>query len=201
MVIRVRITRAAANSENSNGPMLAREPGVHDSPDKSAHPSGDNRFKLLDRTINRHANSGSALIEVLHAAQEIFGFLEEDILLYVAQALHRPRSQVFGVATFYNFFRLKPAGEHTVVVCTGTACYVKGAGQLVDRLEKRCGCKLGETTKDGKVSLVSARCIGSCGLAPVAVLDGEVAPKLTADAVAAKVEGWLAPSEPLEART
>ena len=170
-------------------------------PDKSPHPSGDNRFKLLDRTINKYQQSGSALIEVLHTAQEIFGFLEEDILIYIAQALHRPKSQVFGVATFYNFFRLKPAGEHTVVVCTGTACYVKGAGELVDKLEKRCGCKLGETTKDGKVSLVSARCIGSCGLAPVAVLDGEVAPKLTGDAVTAKVDAWLAPAAKEEART
>lgn len=170
-------------------------------PDKSPHPSGDNRFKLLDRTINRHQHAGSALIEVLHAAQEIFGFLEEDILLYIAQALHRPRSQVFGVATFYNFFRLKPGGEHTVVVCTGTACYVKGAGELVDKLEKRCGCKLGETTKDGKVSLISARCIGSCGLAPVAVIDGEVAPKLTKEQVAAKLEAFLAPEPTAEART
>lgn len=173
---------------------------VH-APDKSAHPSGDNRFKLLDRTINRHQASGSALIEVLHAAQEIFGFLEEDIFLYIAQALHRPLSQVYGVATFYNFFRLKPPGKHTVVVCTGTACYVKGAGDLVGKLERRCGCKLGETTRDGQVSLLSARCIGSCGLAPVAVLDGEVAPKLKGDELTAKVEGWLAPGEAEEARS
>lgn len=154
------------------------------------HPSGDNRFKLLDRTILRHRGAGTALIEVLHAAQEIFGFLEEDILLYVAQALHRPPSQVFGVATFYNFFRLKPAGKHTVVLCTGTACYVKGAGQLAETLERRCGCKMGETTADGEVSLMQARCIGSCGLAPVAVADGEVLAKLTPEAVVARVEGW-----------
>jgi bidirectional [NiFe] hydrogenase diaphorase subunit len=166
--------------------------------ERAPHPSGDNRFKLLDRTISRNQNSGSALIEVLHAAQEIFGFLEEDVLVYVAQALRRPLSQVFGVATFYNFFRLKPAGEHTVVVCTGTACYVKGAGELVSALTRRCGCKVGETTRDGRVSLVSARCIGSCGLAPVAVIDGAITPKITADRLVARVDAWLrpAPGEP-----
>lgn len=170
-----------------------------DKPEKAPHPSGDNRFKLLDRTINRHQSSGSALIEVLHAAQEIFGFLEEDILIYVAQALHRPLSQVFGVATFYNFFRLKPGGEHNVVLCTGTACYVKGAGEIQHALEKRCGCKFGETTKDGKVSLLQARCIGSCGLAPVAVIDGVVGAKLTPAKVIAEVDGWLAPAKKEEA--
>jgi bidirectional [NiFe] hydrogenase diaphorase subunit len=165
---------------------------------RSSHPSGDNRFKLLDRAINRNQASGSALIEVLHAAQEIFGFLEEDVLLYVAQALRRPPSQVYGVATFYNFFRLKPAGEHTVIVCTGTACYVKGASELVDELTRRCGCKVGETTRDGRVSLVSARCIGSCGLAPVAVIDGEITPRITRDRLAAKVDTWLRASRPVE---
>ncbi len=162
-----------------------------DKPERSPHPSGDNRFKLLDRTITRHHGAGNALIEVLHSAQEIFGFLADDVLLYVAQALKRPQSQVYGVATFYNFFRLKPAGKHTVVVCTGTACYVKGASELQHALEKRCGCKFGETSKDGEVSLMQARCIGSCGLAPVAVLDEEVGAKLTAAKLLERVEAWL----------
>ena len=160
-------------------------------PERSPHPSGDNRFKLLDRTITRHHGAGNALIEVLHSAQEIFGFLADDVLLYVAQALKRPQSQVYGVATFYNFFRLKPAGKHTVVVCTGTACYVKGASELQHALEKRCGCKFGETSADGAVSLMQARCIGSCGLAPVAVLDEEVGAKLTAAKLLERVEVWL----------
>jgi bidirectional [NiFe] hydrogenase diaphorase subunit len=129
----------------------------------------------------------------LHSAQEIFGFLADDILVYVAQALKRPLSQVYGVATFYNFFRLKPAGKHTVVVCTGTACYVKGAAELQGALEKRCGCKFGETSKDGQVSLMQARCIGSCGLAPVAVLDEEVGAKLTPQKLLERVDAWLNP--------
>ena len=161
-------------------------------PAKSAtHPSGDNRFKLLDRAINAHHGSGNALIEVLHAAQGIFGYLATDILIYVARALKRPPSQVYGVATFYNFFRLKPAGKHTVVLCTGTACYVKGANHIQDALEGCCRTKFGQTSADGQVSLVSARCIGSCGLAPVAVLDEEVAAKLTVEEAVRRVSAWV----------
>jgi bidirectional [NiFe] hydrogenase diaphorase subunit len=158
---------------------------------KANHPSGDNRFKLLDRTITRHQSRGDALIEILHAAQGIFGFLDNDLLVYVAHALHLPLSRVYGVATFYHFFNLKPKGEHTFVLCTGTACYVKGATAIQQAVEHRCGCKFGETTSDGKVSLVSARCVGSCGLAPVAVLDDAVAGKLMPDSAVRRVEQWL----------
>lgn len=156
----------------------------------SAHPSGDNRFKLLDRAITKHHGRGDALIEVLHAAQEIFGFLEDDLMIYVARALKRPLSQVYGVATFYHFFRLKPNGEHVFVLCMGTACYVKGAAAIQDAVEHRCGAKFGETTEDNKVSLISARCVGSCGLAPVAVLDNAVAGKLTTESAVGKVDAW-----------
>jgi bidirectional [NiFe] hydrogenase diaphorase subunit len=154
---------------------------------KSPHPSGDNRFKLLDRAITKHQASGYALIEVLHAAQGIFGFLEADLLLYIARALRLPLSRVYGVATFYHYFTLKPKGEHTVVLCTGTACYVKGASEIQKAVEHACGCKFGETTADGKISLVSARCVGSCGLAPVAVIDSAVAGKVTVASVAAVI--------------
>lgn len=161
-------------------------------PRSAPHPSGDNRFKLLDRAIHLHQASGHALIEVLHAAQGIFGYLAEDLLLYVARALKRPLSQVYGVATFYNFFRLKPAGRHTFVLCTGTACYVKGADRIQRALEECSGVRFGETSSDGVVSLVSARCVGSCGLAPVAVLDEEVAARLTAERAVERVEAWRA---------
>jgi bidirectional [NiFe] hydrogenase diaphorase subunit len=155
-----------------------------------AHPSGDNRFKLLDRAITKHQGSGDALIEVLHAAQGIFGYLENDLLLYIATALKLPQSRVYGVATFYHFFRLKPRGAHTFVLCSGTACYVKGASEIQKALEHECQCKFGETTKDEKVSLVSARCVGSCGLAPVGVLDEVVAAKLTVDEAVKRVRQW-----------
>ena len=158
---------------------------------QSSHPSGDNRFKLLDRAITKHHGRGDALIEVLHAAQEIFGFLENDLMIYIARALKRPLSQVYGVATFYHFFRLKPNGEHVFVLCMGTACYVKGATAIQDAVEGRCGTKFGKTTDDNKVSLISARCVGSCGLAPVAVLDDVVAGKLTTESAVGKVDAWI----------
>src|SRR5690242_5519007 len=90
------------------------------------HPSGDDRFKMIDATMKRHHHLPDALIEVLHTAQEIFGHLDHDILLYVARGLKLPPSRVYGVATFYHFFTFHPKGEHTCVVCLGTACYVKG---------------------------------------------------------------------------
>ncbi len=160
-----------------------------DSP-TSAHPSGDNRFKLLDRVITKHNANGDALIEVLHAAQGIFGFLENDLLIYITHKLKLPLSRVYGVATFYHFFSLKPKGKHTFVLCTGTACYVKGASQLQQAVERKCCKKFGETTDDKQVSLVAARCVGSCGLAPVAVLDNAVVGKLSVDGAISRIEQW-----------
>jgi len=162
----------------------------------TAHPSGDNRFKLLDRAITKHQGRGDSLIEILHVAQGVFGYLENDILIYIARALKLPLSRVYGVATFYHFFRLKPTGRHTFVLCTGTACYVKGANEIQKSVEHTCGARFGETTPDGLVSLISARCVGSCGLAPVAVLDDAVVGKLTPETAAARVEQWK--QEPVE---
>lgn len=155
------------------------------------HPSGDKRFKLLDAAMKRHQHQPDALLEVLHTAQGSFGYLEEDILWYIARSLKLPPSRVYGVATFYNLFSFKPKGAHTCVVCLGTACFVKGAGEIMGALESRSGVKGGDTTPDGKLSLLTARCLGACGLAPAVVFDDQVAGKLTADAVLNRIEGWL----------
>ena len=136
-------------------------------------PVRDNREKLLERAMSRHQYSGDALIEVLHTAQELFGFLSPPLLKTIAHKLRLPPSRVLGVASFYHFFSLKPKGEHTFTVCLGTACYVAGALGLLETLERRC-CKAGHTTADGKVSVETARCIGSCGLAPAVIYDGGV---------------------------
>lgn len=165
----------------------------------AAHPSGDNRFKLLDRAITKHQSSGYALIEVLHAAQGIFGYLETDLLIYIAHALRLPLSRVYGVATFYHFFRMKPNGKHTFVLCTGTACYVKGAGAIQEKVEKHCGVKFGETTPDKNVSLIAARCVGSCGFAPVAVLNNAVVGKLNPDDAVQRVRQWEEKTEEVPA--
>ena len=154
------------------------------------HPSGDKRFKLLDVAIKRHQFRQDALIELLHAAQELFGYLDNDVLIYVGHALRVPLARVYGVATFYNFFQLKPPGEHACVVCMGTACYVKGAGQILAAIEREHGVRAGETTADGHLSLVTARCIGACGLAPAVVFDGEMAGKIGPEQVLARLRPW-----------
>lgn len=145
---------------------------------KPTPPSADKRWRLVDATIRRHGAEGHSLIECLHTVQECFGYLDETALKYVAAALGLPLSKVFGVATFYHFFSLKPAGEHNCVVCMGTACYIKGAPDLVEGVTEKYGIKPGQTTKDGKLSLLTARCLGSCGLAPALVFDGNVAGKV-----------------------
>jgi bidirectional [NiFe] hydrogenase diaphorase subunit len=155
------------------------------------HPSGDNRFKLLEATMKRHQYQPDALIEVLHKAQELFGYLSVDLLFYVAHSLKLPPSRVYGVATFYHFFSLAPQGEHTCVVCLGTACYVKGAATLLAAVEHAAGVKAGTTTPDNQLSLMIARCFGACGIAPAVVLDGDVVGHVTTEAVLERVKGWL----------
>lgn len=160
-------------------------------PGGQEQPSGDPRFKLIDRTLKRFSYQQDALIEVLHTAQEAFGFLEDDLLVYVAHQLKLPLSWVYGVATFYHFFSLKPQGEHSCIVCMGTACYVKRAAEIVAALQAEFGVEAGATTADGKLSLNTARCLGSCGLAPVLVVDGDVVARQTPEEALARVRASL----------
>ena len=155
---------------------------------KISPPSNDKRWKIVETTMRRNGFVPSALIEALHSAQEAFGFLDEDALHYVSASLHVPPSRVYGVATFYHFFTMRPPGKHTCVVCTGTACYIKGAGSLLKAIEKKTGLKQGETTSDHELSLLTARCLGSCGLAPAAVFDGQVHGKLDASGILERIE-------------
>jgi bidirectional [NiFe] hydrogenase diaphorase subunit len=157
----------------------------------TSHPSGDKRFQLLQVTMKRHQFRQDAVIEVLHHAQELFGYLDHDVLYFVAHHLKLPPSRVYGVATFYHFFSLKPAGRHTCVVCMGTACYVKGADQLLATALDRAHVGAGETSPDGALSLVTARCLGACGVAPVVVLDGKFRGHETPEALVAVLEGWV----------
>lgn len=159
---------------------------------KEEHPSGDPRFQLIDRTLKRFQYQQDALIEVLHTAQETFGFLSEDLLIYVAHQLKLPMSWVYGVATFYHFFSLQPQGAHNCIVCMGTACYVKRAAEVVAALQEAYGIEPGETTADGQFSLSTARCLGSCGLAPVLIVDEEVLGRETPESTLARVQQLLA---------
>ena len=157
-----------------------------------SHPSGDKRFKILEVFMKRHQHRHDSLIEVLHKAQELFGFLDNGLLMFVAHGLRLPPSRVYGVATFYHFFTLKPKGEHSCVVCMGTACYVRGADKVLAALEETLAIKAGETTSDGKVSLLTARCIGACGIAPAVVYNGSVTARQSAQAALECVKGWMA---------
>lgn len=158
---------------------------------KPAPPNaGDKRWKLVDATMRRLGHHPRGLIESLHTVQETFGYLDEDALRYVAASLRVPLSRAYGVATFYAFFTLKPAGEHTCVVCLGTACYIKGAPQLLSSLKRELGVGPGETTPDGQISVLTARCLGSCGLAPAVVYDKDVAGKVTTQQLRDRITKW-----------
>ena len=155
------------------------------------HASGDKRFKILEVHMKKHQFRHDALIEILHKAQELFGYLEDDLLLFISGKLKLPPSRVYGVATFYHFFTLKPKGEHTCVVCKGTACYVKGADKIINAIAELYKIAPGETTKDNKISLLAARCIGACGIAPAVVYDGQVAAKQTPESALEKIKNWI----------
>ena len=157
---------------------------------KPALPSDDKRWRIVNGTMRRHGFSRDALIETLHTVQESFGFLDKTSLRFVAESLRVPLSQAFGVATFYHLFTMKPPGKHCCLICMGTACYIKGAPSLLSAAEETLGIKSGETTADANASLTTARCIGSCSLAPAAVFDGQTLGNLGSDALRRKLEDW-----------
>jgi bidirectional [NiFe] hydrogenase diaphorase subunit len=158
---------------------------------RPAPPTDDRRWKLVDVNMRRHGYEPSALIETLHSIQESFGYVSSEALEYVANSLNVPPSKAFGVATFYNLFNMVPLGEHVISVCTGTACYVRGSGDVVDFLKEEYGLEPGQTTPDGKLSFMVARCVGACGLAPVMILDGEVVGRLSVDAMKQRIREWM----------
>lgn len=158
----------------------------------AGHPSGDERFGMLDKTLKRSRFAQDQLIENLHVAQDVFGYLSPDVLVYVARALKLPLSQVFGVATFYHLFTFEEPGDHSATVCTGTACFVKGADDIVAALSAEHRVAAGGTTEDGRFTLKTARCLGSCGLAPIAVIDGDVRGHLDPEDAVAQVAARLA---------
>jgi NADH:ubiquinone oxidoreductase subunit E len=131
-------------------------------------------FGELDKTIAYFDFSPQALIQILHRAQELFGYLREDVVQHVSRELRIPVSKIYGVIGFYSFFSKVPQGKHTITVCTGTACYVRGADRLLRGLSKLLGVDSGGTTPDGRYSLRCARCVGACGIAPVMVIDEDV---------------------------
>lgn len=151
----------------------------------------DPRSAALDKIIEEEGKKRGALIQVLHRAQKLYGYLPQEVLEKVARRLDVPLSEVFGVATFYALFSLKPRGEHVVTVCLGTACYVKGAPGIVAALEKELGITVPDTNKDGLFTVELARCLGCCGLSPVMVVDDQVYPQVTPDRVPGILRRYL----------
>ena len=131
-----------------------------------------------------------ALIEALHTVQSSFGYLDDDSIRFVAMSLRVPLSQAYGVATFYHYFTMKPPGKHTITVCAGTACYIKGADKLIAAAEKHLCIQQGQTTPDGQISLMTARCVGACSRAPVALCDGEVVGEMSREQMLEQLERW-----------
>ncbi|MEN8904787.1 MAG: NADH-quinone oxidoreductase subunit NuoE [Clostridiales bacterium] len=134
----------------------------------------ETKFKELDAFINEIGSDEGNLITVLHKAQELFGYLPNDLQLHIARMLKIPAAKVNGVVTFYSYFTEKPKGKYVISVCLGTACFVKGAENILNEIEENLKVKVGQTTKDMKFSLDGLRCIGACGLAPVILINDKV---------------------------
>jgi NADH-quinone oxidoreductase subunit E/NADP-reducing hydrogenase subunit HndA len=137
------------------------------------------QVRELVAAVKTRENPHSHLITVLHKTQELYGYLPTEVMDEIAQAMEIPASHIWGVATFYHYFKLTPPGKHEIALCLGTACYVKGASQILQTIRDELKIDFGQVTEDGLFSLSPARCLGACGLAPVAMIDGKIHGELT----------------------
>ncbi|WP_291546871.1 NAD(P)H-dependent oxidoreductase subunit E [Clostridium sp. HMP27] len=132
------------------------------------------KLKKLEEYIDGLEVKEGELINILHEAQDIFGYLPEELQLFISRKLGISAAKVFGVVTFYSFFTMEPKGKHVISVCMGTACFVKGADKILNEFRKLLNIKEGSSTKDGMFTIDTLRCVGACGLAPVVIVDGKV---------------------------
>ena len=146
------------------------------------------QFELIDRIVEKHKGEKGALIPVLHEAQETLGYLPEDVQAYIAEKLNVHLSEVYGVVSFYSLFSIVPKGKYKISVCLGTACYVKGAGNIMEEFESQLGVKVGQTTEDGQFTLEGCRCLGCCGLAPVLMVNDKVYGRLAVQDIAKMIK-------------
>lgn len=149
-------------------------------------------FKELEKYISSFEDKKGSLIIILHKAQEIFGYIPEEVQEFVADKVNMPIAKVYGVVSFYNFFSMKPKGKYQISVCTGTACYVRGADKVLEAIKKELKIEVGEVTKDGVFSLDCLRCVGACGLAPVVIIGKEVHGKVKPDEIKKILISYLA---------
>jgi bidirectional [NiFe] hydrogenase diaphorase subunit len=161
---------------------------------KDASPVGANPLiKPLEAALRRHRYQPDALLEILHVAQASLGYLSGDVLRYVAHALKLPLSRVYGVASFYHLFTLRPRGRHTCTICLGTTCHVERAGAILEAVEQSHGVGAGGTTQGGGLSVEVARCVGTCSMAPVVLFDAALAGGQTPEGVLARLKDWTDP--------
>ncbi len=144
---------------------------------------GENKFSELDHYINLYTKEPGQLIIILKKAQDIFGYLPEQVQAYIAEKTGTPVSEVNGVVTFYSLFSTEPRGKCTLDLCMGTACYIKGAQELMDTLKDQLQIDAGETTGDQLFTVNTTRCIGACGLAPILVANGSVHGRINSDEI------------------
>ncbi|MBV7272673.1 complex I 24 kDa subunit family protein [Clostridium thailandense] len=140
----------------------------------SEHKLDDTKLKKLEDYIDGLEDKEGALINVLHEAQDLFGYLPEELQLFISRKLGLTAAKVFGVATFYSFFTMEPRGKHVISVCMGTACFVKGAEKVLNEFKAQLNIKDNNTSEDGLFTIDTLRCVGACGLAPVVTVDGKV---------------------------
>ncbi|MEN1759158.1 MULTISPECIES: complex I 24 kDa subunit family protein [Anoxynatronum] len=150
----------------------------------------EENFQKLDEVILRHKNRQGALMPVLQEAQDIFGCLPIEVQRQISEGIKIPMSEIYGVVTFYSQFTLEPKGEYTISICMGTACYVRGAKPMVEKVAEMLGIAPGETSADAKFSLVATRCIGACGLAPILTVNEDVYGRLTLEDIPGIVEKY-----------
>ncbi|MDR1541859.1 MAG: NAD(P)H-dependent oxidoreductase subunit E [Clostridiales bacterium] len=148
-------------------------------------------YPEIDKFYDSLPDKNGALIPVLHKAQEAYGFLSQDVQLYVAHKLGIPASKVYGVATFYSLFNLEKKGSYRVNVCLGTACFVRGSENILNEFEKELGVERSATTKDGLFTIGSIRCVGACGLAPVVMVNDKVYGRVAPEDVKGIVDEYL----------
>ncbi len=134
----------------------------------------EEKLKHLDQIIEDFQRNENNLIQILHITQSVWGYLPIHVLKHISKEMRIPLSKITGVVSFYSFFSTQPKGEHTIQVCLGTACYVRGGKKILEKIKDVLNIQIGETTEDRKFSLTVARCIGACGLAPAITIDGEV---------------------------
>jgi NADH:ubiquinone oxidoreductase subunit E len=149
-----------------------------------AQESDEEKYARIGEIVDEYQTREGSLIQILHLAQGIYGYLPLELQQFIAQKMGMPLSEVYGVATFYSFFSTHPKGEITIKVCLGTACYVRGGKKILDRLKEQLHIEVGETTADGKYTLEVMRCMGACGLAPAMMINDVVYQRVNPDKVA-----------------